>query len=156
MASTAVLVWEESVRLNGMEPPLRVRPNVLRWLRYVAWGRLPERNRGWVLYDTTCGTWVIRHFARLVLLVAVPVAVIALWLPTEPAIRALTAVTTGLCAVMFAGLFVNEATDHRLWQAGFPPAIGPQIRETRAVHGQRLANAARRERAVQRRAYRAR
>lgn len=150
MASTAVLAWEESVRLNGMEPPPRVRPNVLRWLRYVGWGRLPEGNRGWVLYDTTCATWAIRHFARLILLVAVPVAAIAVWLPTDPAIRALTAVTTGLCAIMFAGLYVNEATDHRLFQAGFPPSIGPQIRETRALYGQRLANAARRERAAQR------
>jgi hypothetical protein len=151
MSSTAVLAWEESVRLSGMEPPPRVRPNVLRWLRYVAWGRLPERNRGWVLYDTTCATWAIRHFARLLLLVSVPVAAIAVLLPTEPAIRALTALTTGLCAIMFAGLYINEATDHRLAQAGFPPAIGPQIRETRAIHGQRLANAARRERSLQRR-----
>lgn len=134
-----------------MEPPSRVRPNALLWLKYAGWGRLPDRHRGWVLYDATCSTWVLRHFARLVTLTALPVAAIAIFLPTSGAIRALTAVAVGLCALLFPGIYINEATDHRLAQAGYPPEIGPRIRDTRSAHGQRLANAARRERAVQRR-----
>lgn len=155
MSKVAVRAWEEAVRLTGLQPPPRVRPNILLWLKYAGWGRLPERHRGWVLYDTTCSTWVARHFLRLVAIVAVPVAVLAVWLPADGSIRALTAVTTGLCAVMFPGLYVNEATDHRIQQAGFPPAMGPRIREARATHGQRLANEARRERAGQRHTRRA-
>ena len=34
-----------------------VRPAPHRWLWYALGGRLPARNRGWVLHDTTTGTW---------------------------------------------------------------------------------------------------
>jgi len=151
MGPIAARAWEEAVRAEKIEPPPRVRPDPLRWLLYAAWRPLPERYRGWVLYDTTCGTWIVRHFARLVVLVVPPVAALAIWLPTSGGIRALTCLTTGLCAVMFPGLYINEATDHRLRQAGWPPALGPRIRQTRATHGQSFANAARRDRAAQRR-----
>ena len=151
MGSVAVRAWELAVRTEGVEPPPRVRPNPLLWLKYVAWGSLPPRYRGWVLYDTTCSTWVLRHFARLIVLVTLPVAALAIWLPTSGSVRALTCLTTGLCAVMFPGLYVNEATDHRLAQAGWPPSIGPRIRQARGTHGQSFANAARRERTAQRR-----
>jgi hypothetical protein len=151
MSAVAVRAWEEAVRLEGIDPPARVRPHPLLWLKYAAWGPLSERYRGWVLYDTTCSTWILRHFTRLIVLVAPPVAALAIWLPTSGGIRALTCLTTGLCAVMFPGLYVNEATDHRLQQAGWSPALGPRIRQLRAAHGQSFANAARRERAAQKR-----
>jgi hypothetical protein len=151
MASISVLAWEQALRSEGIVPPKRVRPNPLAWLMYAAWWPIPERHRGWVLYDTTCGTWVLRHLARLLALIAVPMLALAIWLPADGGIRALTCVTTGLCAILFPTLYVNEATDHRLHQAGWPPALGPRIRETRANHGQSFANAARRDRAAQRR-----
>lgn len=155
MASIATLAWEEAVRAEGIDPPARVRPNPLRWLMYAAWLPIGPRYRGWVLYDTTCGTWIPRHLFRLLALAALPLVALAIWLPASGEIRALTAVTTGLCAILFPSMYVNEATDHRLDQAGWPPSIGPRIRQTRATHGQRFANAARRERAAQRRLDRA-
>jgi len=151
MAPVAVRAWEEAVRTAGLEPPERLRPGPLVWYKYAGWGRLPARYNGWILYDTTCSTWVLRHLARLVALAVPPVAAIAVLLPTSGGIRALTAVTVGLCAVLFAGIYGNEGTDHRLVQAGFPAELGAHIRDARATHGQRLANAMRRERAAVRR-----
>src|SRR5687767_11313906 len=40
-----------------------VRPAPHRWLWYALGGRLPARHRGWVLFDTTTGTWGLRHVA---------------------------------------------------------------------------------------------
>lgn len=128
----STLVWEEAVRSFGLEPGPRVRPSPLRWLWYAVWGPLPETHRWWVLFDTTCSTWVLRHIVRVVAIVAVPVTAIALWLPTNAGIRGLTAAVTGLCAVLLVVMWVNEGTEHRLGQAGFPWGTGPQIRERRS------------------------
>ena len=133
----SVRAWEEAVRSLGVEPGPRVRPDPLHWLWYALWGPLPEKHRWWVLYDTTCSTWVIRHIARAVAIVALPVTAIALWLPTNGNIRGLTAAVTGLCAVLLVVMWVNEGTEHRLGQAGFPWGIGPQIRERRSHIAQR-------------------
>src|SRR3954447_16205173 len=46
-----------------------VRPGPLAWIWYAIGGRLPERNRSWVLFDVTCRTWLLRHFARLLLII---------------------------------------------------------------------------------------
>lgn len=151
MSSVSVRAWEDAVRREGLQPPVRVRPGLFTWLRYAAWFPIPKRHQGWVLYDTTCSTWGQRHLVRILALVAVPTAALALFLPASPAIRALTCVTTGLCAVFFPSLYINEATDHRLYQAGLPASLGPRIRQTRATNGQAFANAARRERAAARR-----
>ncbi|WP_346278999.1 DUF5313 family protein, partial [Pseudonocardia sp.] len=42
----------------------RRRPGPLRWLWYALGGGLPPLYRRWVLHDTTCETWRLRHFAR--------------------------------------------------------------------------------------------
>lgn len=156
MGAHAERMWQDAVRDVGIEPPPRVRPNPLLWLRYVVWLPLPERYRGWVLYDTTCATWMLRHFARLLAAAALPVAAIAIWLPASGNIRALTALVTGLCAVLFPGIYINEATDHRIIQAGWPASVAPRIRELRGVYTQRSGNAARRDSAAARRARRGR
>jgi hypothetical protein len=130
--------WADAVRSVGIDPGPRVRPGVLRWFWYALWGPLPAQHRWWVLYDTTCTTWVLRHIARVVAIVAVPVTAIALWLPTTAGIRGLTAAVTGLCAVLLVVMWVNEGTEHRLLQAGFPWGLGPQIRERRSDMAQRM------------------
>ena len=85
-------------------------------------------------------------------LVVPTLTALALLLPTSGSVTALACLTTGLCAVMFPSLYINEATDHRLKQADWPPAIGPRIRQLRATAGQSFANAARRDRSAERRA----
>jgi hypothetical protein len=129
--------WEEAVRSLGMEPGPRVRPSPPRWLWYALWGPLPDKHRLWVLYDTTCSMWVLRHILRILAIVVVPVAAIAIWLPTTAGIRALTATVTGLCAVLLTVTWINEGTEHRLAQAGFAWGIGPQVRERRSHLAQR-------------------
>src|SRR2546423_1910838 len=57
------------------------RPGPLRWLRYAAGGALPARYNAWVLHDTTCATWVLRHLARAVAVLALPSAALLLFLP---------------------------------------------------------------------------
>ena len=47
---------------RSAEPVVRPAPH--RWIWYALGGGLPERNRGWVLHDTTTGTWWLRHIAR--------------------------------------------------------------------------------------------
>jgi Family of unknown function (DUF5313) len=135
---TRVLIWEEAVRSLGIEPTPRIRPNPLRWLWYLVWGRLPERHRVWVLYDTTCLTWVIRHVLRLLLLAVLPVGAILLWLPAPLGVRGLTAFVAGFSAVLFTVVWVNEATEQRLVQAGWRWGIGPEVRRARAEMTERF------------------
>lgn len=136
---TRVLLWEEGCRSLGIEPTPRIRPNPLRWLWFVVWGPLPERHRVWVLYDATCWTWVLRHVARLVLLATVPTTAILIWLPGPLGLRGLTAFVAASGALLFTAIWVNEATEHRLVQAGWRWGIGPDVRDARAEMTERLA-----------------
>ncbi|SHG48309.1 hypothetical protein SAMN05443575_2066 [Jatrophihabitans endophyticus] len=110
----------------------RPRPGPLRWLLYAFWVPLPERYRRWVLHDATCSTWVLRHIARTLVAVAVPVTLVAVFLPANGGIRALTAFVAGACAALFVTMYINEATDHRLLQAGYPWGTGERVRAERA------------------------
>ncbi len=109
----------------------RPRPGPLRWLLYALWVPLPERYREWVLFDCTCRTWVLRHLARVLAIAAPPIAAIAIFLPASGGLRGLTAFVAGACAVMFVTLYINEATEHRLLQAGFPWGTGERVRTER-------------------------
>src|SRR5689334_4521703 len=117
---TATAAWEEAVRSFGIEPEPRITPNPVRWLLYAMWIPLPQRHRLWVLYDTTCSTWVLRHFARIIVLAAIPTVVIALVLPASLGLKLLIALTTGGVAFLLTAVWVNEGTEHRLAQADWP------------------------------------
>jgi len=131
--STRTEVWEEAVRSLGIDPTPRPRPNPARWLWYAFWGPLPNRYRTWVLYDATCTTWILRHFARLLTVAVVPMAAVALLLPGPLHVRLLTAFVAGAGAFLFTAVWVNEDTDHRLIHAGWRWGTGPAVRERRAV-----------------------
>jgi hypothetical protein len=105
---------------------------------------LPERHSGWVLYDTTCSTWVLRHFLRILTVEALPVLAIVLFLPAPAGLKALTAFVTGATAFLLTAVWVNESSDHRLEQAGWRWGIGPELRERRAEIAQRLGSMRRR------------
>ena len=137
---TGTLAWELAVRDFGLEPTPRIRPDPLRWLWYAAWGPLPDRHRLWVLYDTTCDTWVLRYFARLLVVVLPPAAAIAIFLPGPHGIGVLTAVMCASLAILLTGVWVNESTEHRLVQAGWPWDAGSALRERRANIAQQLGN----------------
>lgn len=122
------------------------RPGVLRWLWYAVGGGLPPRYSAWVLHDATCSTWFLRHIVRTLVLVALPVAAVVIFLPAPTGIRVLTAVTCGLCAVMFAIVHSIESTERRVVRAGYVGGTAEELRGRRANEAQRAANAARRER----------
>lgn len=132
----------------------RVRPTPLSWLWYAFGGGLPARNRGWVLYDTTCSTWLPRHLFRSTLMLAVPVLGVLLFLPADLGLRFLTAFTAGACGLMFMVVHVIETTERRLVKAGYVGGTGELTRSARSHDSQRLANARRRQRVADRAARR--
>jgi hypothetical protein len=124
--------WREAAGSLGLEPGPLHRPGPVRWLRYAFWGRLPERQAAWVLFDATCSTWVLRHVARLVTVAAAPVAAVIVFLPGPLSARVLTAVVAGLGGFLFAVVWVNEATEQRLTRAGWRTGLGPELRQRRS------------------------
>lgn len=131
MSARSLEAWEIAAESYDLAVAPRVRPGVWQWLRYVFWLRLPPQHAVWVLFDTTCSTWVVRHLARVLVAVAPPVALIAIFLPGAAALRDLTAFVTGACAVLFTTMYVNESTQHRLAQAGYAWRVGPLVRAKR-------------------------
>ena len=126
-------IWEEAVRSLGIEPAPRIRPNPLEWIWYAFWGPLSARHRVWVLYDATCSTWILRQLSRVLTIAVLPMAAVALFLPGPAHVRILTAVVAGIGGFLFTAVWVNEAADHRLVQAGWRWSTGPAVRERRAL-----------------------
>lgn len=127
------------------------RPGPLLWLRYAATGSLPPEYATWVLHDTTCGTWVLRHVARVCVLVALPAAAVLVLLPAALNVRLMTTFVAVSCVVLLTGILANDMTERRLQKAGYPWGTGERARGTRAVDAQRTANRERRERIEERR-----
>ena len=120
----------------------RRRPGPLRWLWYAAGGRLPERYRSWVLHDTSCRTWHLRHVARTVAMLVVLSVPIVLLVPGPPWLR-LTALLLGWLVSLQYSLFVmEESVEHRVVKAGYPAGTARATR-AEATAGER-AEAARR------------
>jgi hypothetical protein len=99
---------------------------------YAFWAPLPDRFREWVLYDTTCRTWVLRHIARSLVVATVPVVALLVFLPGSAGLRGLTAFVAAACAILFVTLYINEGTEHRLTQAGYPWGTGERVRGERS------------------------
>jgi hypothetical protein len=130
------------------------RPGLWLWLRYTIGGGLPDEYDAWVLHDTTCSTWLLRHFARVLAVITVPLVLLGLLIPAGPQIQLLTPVTVGLCQLLLFGIIGSDMTERRLVRAGYPWGTGERTRASRAVDAQRTANRERRERVAQRRARR--
>ncbi|WP_424188397.1 DUF5313 family protein [Actinokineospora sp. G85] len=104
-----------------------VRPDPLHWLWYAVGGTLPERNRMWVLWDLTARTWVLRHFARVMVLF-LPIWLVLL-VPGPLSLR-LSMVAAGYATGLYFSLsFMEDAAERRLVKHGFPAGINRDIRE---------------------------
>jgi hypothetical protein len=132
----------------------RHRPNPLRWLGYAFGMGLPRRNRTWVLYDTTTGTWWLRHLARAMVQLVIPIVLVCVFIPGAAWIRIVTAAAATLLALVFSFAYMVETTEHRLVKAGYPAGLGEQTRQQQAVRSQNEANARRRARIAARAAKR--
>ena len=130
------------------EPVIRPAPH--RWIWYAFGGRLPQRNRAWVLHDTTTPTWWLRHIIRILVQLAVPVALIMTLLPAPWALRAACA-GGGLALALFYSLaYMPEITENRVVKAGYPAGTATahrdragQLREQRESERRRAAAAKR-------------
>ncbi len=132
--------------MTNPENEPRGRPSPWRWVGYAFGGGLPERYDGWVLHDTTAGSWALRHLARIAVQLLVPVIAVYVLVPGPAWMRATMVVAGSVMALIFGFAYIDETTDHRLVKAGYPSGFGQRSRESRAVQRQHEANAARRAR----------
>lgn len=132
------------------------RPGARALLWYCLGGSLAERHRSWVLHDLTCRTWLVRHFARtLLIVVPVFVAYMAL-MPAALGIRLLTGLTFSFGWLVFSLVTVLIDNDRRAVRAGYPAGLPAQLRTHQSAERQRLASSQRRERIAERHARRGR
>src|SRR4051794_4203772 len=115
------------------------RPGLLLWLRYAFGAGLPAAYAGWVLHDATCGTWLLRHFARVLAVILAPLVALVALIPASASIRALTVLTVGLCQLLLFGIIASDMTERRLTRAGFPWGTGEHTRAQRGIDAQRTA-----------------
>jgi hypothetical protein len=130
------------------------RPGLWLWLRYSLGAGLPDGYDAWVLHDSTCPTWLLRHFARVLAVITPPLVLLGLFSPAGTQIQVMTPLTVGLCQLLLFGIIGSDMTERRLVRAGYPWGTGERTRASRAIDVQRTANRERRERVAQRRARR--
>src|SRR5215218_9030889 len=106
-----------------------VRPAPHRWLWYALGGRLPRRNRGWVLVDTTTDTWWARHIARSLIQMAIPIALVMTLIPAGWGLRAACAGGGIFLAMIYSLAYMNETVEHRVVKAGYPAGTAQAVRD---------------------------
>jgi Family of unknown function (DUF5313) len=111
----------------AQEPVVRPAPH--RWLWYAFGGRLPARHRGWVLYDTTTSTWGLRHVARSLVQMSVPIILIMTLLPADLGLRAAAAGGGVFLGLLYSLAYMPETTEHRVVKAGYPAGLATAIRD---------------------------
>jgi hypothetical protein len=145
----------EADRGAPTEPVTRPAPH--RWLWYALGGRLPERNRGWVLHDTTTGTWWLRHISRGLVQMAIPIVLVMTLLPDGWGLRAAAAGAGVFLAMYYSLAYMTETTENRVVQAGYLVGTAQAHRDQAALLRERRENERRRAAAAKRAArYRAR
>lgn len=112
-------------------PPQHPGPH--RWLWYALGGRLPDRYRDWVLHDTTTGTWVFRHLARMLVQLTVPLVLVLVLVPGPFWIRGMAALGGVLLAMFFSLAYMPETTENRIVRAGYPAGTATAHRERSAL-----------------------
>lgn len=123
-----------------------VRPNPLQWLRYVYTGSVPTKNRAWVLYDASCPTWILRHMARYLVLIAPLITLVMVFLPAPLSDRVLACVAAGGAMLIGYLAFTTESLERRVEKAGYPNGLAGRLREQRSIDAQRAVAARSRQR----------
>ena len=121
---------------------------------YCLGGSLPERYHTWVLHDTTCPTWALRHFARTALIVLPLLGIYLAVMPASLSIRLLTGLTFSGGAFLFSLVNILVDTDRRAVRAGYASGFVSDVRAARSAERHRLTSHQRRERIAERRARR--
>lgn len=131
------------------------RPGPLRWLWYAFGGGLPEPYSAWVHHDTTARTWILRHVARTLTQLAVPIALVLVLMPGAFWIRGMAALGGVLLGLFYSIAYMPETVEHRSVRAGFPPGTAARTREAASTARDADGRARRREAAARRHARRA-
>jgi len=106
-----------------------VRPAPHRWIWYAFGGSLPDRYRGWVLHDTTARTWWLRHVLRMLVQLAIPIALLMVFLPAGWGLR-LACAGGGLALALFYSVaYMPEAVENRVVKAGYPAGTATRVRD---------------------------
>ena len=124
----------------------RTRPGVFRWVAYAMGAGLPARHRTWVLFDTTTGSWALRHVARTLVQLAVPIGLVLLLVPGEFWIRGLAALGGLILGMAFSLAYMTEAVENRVKKAGYAPGSAQAVRDRAGL--QREARDSERRRAA--------
>ena len=124
----------------------RTRPGVFRWVAYAMGAGLPARHRTWVLFDTTTGTWALRHVARTLVQLAVPIGLVLLLVPGEFWIRGLAALGGLILGMAYSLAYMTEAVENRVKKAGYAPGSAQAVRDRAGL--QREARDSERRRAA--------
>ncbi|RZU32881.1 DUF5313 family protein [Blastococcus saxobsidens] len=109
-----------------------VRPAAHRWLWYALGGRLPARHRRWVLHDTTTRTWGLRHVARMLVQMAVPIALVMIFLPAPWQLRVAVAGGGIFLGLIYSLAYMPETTENRVVKAGYPAGTATAYRDRAA------------------------
>jgi Family of unknown function (DUF5313) len=143
------------VAASGSDVVRRPPPHL--WLWYAFGGRLPRRHRAWVLHDTTTRTWGLRHVARALVQMSIPIALVLVLVPGEFWIRGMAALGGIFLGMIYSLAYMPEATETRVVKAGYPAGTATAVRD-RAALGRQHQETERRRQAATRRAarYRAR
>ncbi|WP_345771925.1 DUF5313 family protein [Geodermatophilus sabuli] len=143
---------QASVDPGGSAEQVR-RPGVLRWIGYALGAGLPARHRSWVLHDTTTRTWALRHMARAMIQLAVPIALVVLLVPGPLWIRAMAALGGVALGLFFSIAYMTETLEGRVKKAGYPAGTAARVRD-RAARERDQQDSQRRRAAAARRAAR--
>ena len=127
-----------------------VRPDPLRWVLYAFGARLPARHRSWVLYDVTTGTWVLRHAARTLVQLSVPVLLIIAFVPAPLGLRLGMALIGVILGLAFSMAYMTETVENRVGKAGHPIGSAQAGRDRLSTEREVAASQRRREAAAKR------
>lgn len=123
------------------DDPVR-RPDPVRWVWYAFGGRLPARNRGWVLHDLTCRTWPARHLVRALVQVAPVAAVLLVVVPGSLVVRSAAVAAGLLLGLFYSFAYMHEIVEHRAAKAGYPVGTARAVQDAARAR-QRRAEAER-------------
>ena len=134
--------------VESAEPIVRPTPHL--WLWYALGGRLPRRHRSWVLFDTTTSTWWMRHTARSMVQLAVPIALIMAFVPGSFGLRVGMCLLGIFLALIYSTAYIAESTETRVKKAGYPVGTALAHRDRAGIERQRLESERKRAAAAKR------
>jgi hypothetical protein len=113
-------------------------------------GALPARNAAWVLHDTSTRTWALRHVLRSMVQLAIPIALVLIFVPGPFWIRGMAALGGIFLALFFSLGYMTETVENRVKRAGYPAGSAQAARDRAARERQAVESERRRAAAVRR------